>query len=150
MQINHRVRGLLLTPRNTLMLIRRIREGVEPYYVVPGGGVEPSDVDLHAALRREIREELGGEIEILREVFSTNHPGSNDLDGWTVMHHYFLCRLLSYDISLRNGPEFLDPTKGQYEVAEFPLVPESFAKLNMLPSEMGVFLTENIQQLITS
>ncbi|MBZ0281757.1 MAG: NUDIX domain-containing protein [Anaerolineae bacterium] len=146
-QINHRVRALLLTPRHTLMMMKRVRDGVSPYYVAPGGGVEPIDASLEAALHREIAEELGGTVTIVREVFRTEHPGETDLIGWTVQHHYFICHLLGYDLSQRNGPEFSNPAKGQYIPEEFPLIRDSFIDLNILPAELGHFLASNVELL---
>jgi ADP-ribose pyrophosphatase YjhB (NUDIX family) len=60
-----RVRAVLTTPANTMLAIKRIRPGVEPYWVVPGGGVEPDDPDREAALARELREEIAGRADIL-------------------------------------------------------------------------------------
>jgi len=146
-QVNHRVRALLLTQRHTLLLMKRIREGVAPYYVAPGGGVEPTDASFEAALHREIAEELGGRVTILHEVFRTQHPGETDLIGWTVQHHYFVCHLLGYDLSQRNGPEFSNPAKGQYIPEEFPLIRDSFIDLNVLPAELGHFLANHAVDL---
>ena len=58
-----------------------------------GGGVEPGE-DLRAALRRELREELGAEVEIVRELAVVS-------DYYNVIrrhniNHYFLCRALSF------------------------------------------------------
>ena len=43
-----------------LILIKRTKPGKEPYWITPGGGVEP-DVDRTVvdALHREVAEELG-------------------------------------------------------------------------------------------
>ena len=58
-----------------------------------GGGVEPGE-DLREALRRELREELGAEVEILRELAVVS-------DFYNVIrrrniNHYFLCRALFF------------------------------------------------------
>ncbi|HUY47270.1 MAG TPA: NUDIX domain-containing protein, partial [Streptosporangiaceae bacterium] len=52
-----RVRALLITPDDDLLTIQRIRPGQDPYWVLPGGGVEPGE-DLETALARELREEI--------------------------------------------------------------------------------------------
>lgn len=58
-----------------------------------GGGVEPGE-ELSAALRRELREELGAEVEILAEIGTVS-------DYYNLIHrhninHFYLCRALSF------------------------------------------------------
>jgi ADP-ribose pyrophosphatase YjhB (NUDIX family) len=49
--VTTRVRALLITQDGDLLTIRRTRPGQEPYWVLPGGGVEDGE-DLEAALAR--------------------------------------------------------------------------------------------------
>lgn len=58
-----------------------------------GGGVEPGET-LEAAIHRELKEELGAEVEILRKIGVVS-------DYYNLIHrhninHYFLCRVLSF------------------------------------------------------
>ena len=58
-----------------------------------GGGVEPGE-DLDAAIRRELHEELGAEVEVIREIALVT-------DYYNLIHrrnhnHYFLCRVVSF------------------------------------------------------
>jgi len=60
MLFSQRARAILLTDAHTLVLIRRVKPGYRrPYWTTPGSGLEESDPDLDAALRREVAEELG-------------------------------------------------------------------------------------------
>jgi 8-oxo-dGTP pyrophosphatase MutT (NUDIX family) len=148
--INHRVRALLLTPNKRLLLIKRVREGRKPYYVTPGGGVEPQDASFQAALKRELLEELGAEAEILHEVFSTEHPGMGELSGYWVQHHYYLCRLNKYNLARRTGPEFLDPSKGSYIPEAFPLRSRALSNITLDPPDLKRFLQESLPLLIAN
>lgn len=58
-----------------------------------GGGVEAGE-DFHAAIRRELKEELGAEVEILAEIGTVS-------DYYNLIHrhninHFYLCRALSF------------------------------------------------------
>ena len=52
------VRALILDSRGRTLLLRWPRPGGPPWWIAPGGGVEPGESD-EAALRRELAEELG-------------------------------------------------------------------------------------------
>ena len=58
-----------------------------------GGGVE-ADEDLYSAIRRELKEELGAEIEVVCKIGVVS-------DYYNLIHrhnlnHYFLCKVLSF------------------------------------------------------
>jgi 8-oxo-dGTP diphosphatase len=56
--------AVLIRRGDSLLLIRRVKEGKE-YHVVPGGGVEDGETLVQAA-RREILEELSLTIDVER------------------------------------------------------------------------------------
>ncbi len=76
--------------------VRAVRDdefGAATLIETSGGGVEDGE-DLATALRREIKEELGADIEILCKI------GVVD-DYYNLIHrhninHYYLCRVLSF------------------------------------------------------
>lgn len=146
-RINHRVRAILLTGRGTILLIKRLRSGRAPYWVLPGGGVEPTDSSFEEALARELDEEIGGSAKILSEVFYTEYPGLDEMDGWTVQHHYYVCLLDGYDLSRRYGPEFSDPSKGEYLLDEVLLEPDALDAITFLSDEIKDFLMTHAEQL---
>lgn len=139
-----RVRAILLTGQNSLLLIKRIKpSSPTPYWVAPGGGVEASDQDLEAALARELLEELGARIEVLSEAFVLRHEKA----GKRLEEHFFICRLLGYDLSLRHGPEFEDPTRGQYLPDVIELTPTGIRSVYMQTYELKTWLLENLAML---
>ncbi|MFG1706391.1 NUDIX domain-containing protein [Nonomuraea sp. M3C6] len=58
------VRAIAITEDDHLLTIKRIKPGQNPYWVLPGGGVDAQDASLEEALHREIREELAGEADL--------------------------------------------------------------------------------------
>ena len=61
---------LLNKEQDSVAMVKRIREGMDVYYVFPGGGVENEDKDFIDTMYREIKEEVGLEkenIELIKE-----------------------------------------------------------------------------------
>lgn len=129
---NVSVRALLHDDSGRIMLIRRVWPGRHPYWVTPGGGVETDDASLEDALRRELREELGAEVELGSLVASWKHRD--------VTTHLFSATLVSLDESLRHGPEFEDSSRGSYETVAIPYTYEALAAINLVPRELVALL----------
>lgn len=128
-----RVRAVLITPSGTTLLMKRIRPGTEPYWVLVGGGVEDTDPDHEAALLREIREEIAGEASILR-LFHQTANGSGETE------YVYLARIEKWNFADRTGPEFERDDRGEYVLDEIPLTPEAIADVNLLPQEISAEL----------
>jgi 8-oxo-dGTP pyrophosphatase MutT (NUDIX family) len=62
-----------------------------------GGGVEPDDADLEAALRREVMEEIGATIGPATEFPTLTEP----CEKVTVVQHFFRADVLDMDQSRR-------------------------------------------------
>ncbi|WP_220503740.1 NUDIX domain-containing protein [Microbispora sp. H13382] len=134
--VRHGVRAILFDG-DEIVLFRRVRPEREPYWVTPGGGVEPADASPEAALRRELDEELGATAGPALHVFTLAEPGR--------LSTVFACRLVSLDLSRRSGPEFLEPDIGLHEVRR--VRPEEARDLNMVPPELGEFISANAATL---
>src|ERR1022692_3011607 len=78
-----RVRALLITPDDDLLTIQRIRPGQDPYWVLPGGGVETGE-DLETALARELREEIAATADV--------HSLLHILDHGAERQYFYLAR----------------------------------------------------------
>ncbi len=138
-----RVRGILLTGRGSLLLIKRLKPNKPAYWVAPGGGVEPHDLSHQHALHREVGEELGAVIEIIRRGFVLSHTKANK----QLEEHFFICRLLSYDLAQRHGPEFIDPTRGEYLPDEVCLDEAHLTRLNFKTPELLDWLIQHLPSL---
>lgn len=115
---NRRVRAILLTGNNSVLFIKRVKpNNPSPYWVAPGGGVEHDDHNLYDTLERELCEELGATATVLNKAFVLKHEKA----GKQLEEHFFVCRLHNYDLDKRDGPEFDDPTRGEYIPDEIPL-----------------------------
>ncbi len=53
-------RAILIDDDGRLVLIKRTKPDQAPSWTAPGGGVDPTDESVEAALHRELTEELGG------------------------------------------------------------------------------------------
>lgn len=130
------VRAVLVTPAGRLLLIRRTWPGAAPYWVFPGGHVEPGDPDLRAALTREIREETGGEPRItgLLYVLADEHR----------RQYFYLARALTWSEADRTGPEFDDPDRGEYRLEEVPLTVEALDAISLAPQEIAALVRDAV------
>jgi 8-oxo-dGTP pyrophosphatase MutT (NUDIX family) len=142
--VKQSARALLFDSERRLVLIKRIKPGQEPYWVSVGGGLEPEDADAEAALRREVLEELGGKIDLLRQVFLI----TDDLPGGVGLQHVFAARLVSTDLDHRTGAEFTEPGRGTYEVVSVPATHHALAAIRLLPPQLAEFTQANVHGLL--
>ncbi|MBH1933223.1 NUDIX hydrolase [Streptomyces sp. AV19] len=139
-----------------MILIKRTKPGQAPYWITPGGGVEPEDETVVAALHREVDEELGGKVVDVVPAFVDTVPHSplpHCLDGMggtpiaahgVKVQHFFVCRLASMDLSRRHGPEVDEPL-GTYDVVRVPFTPEGIASVEVVPPSLRSYLARNIE-----
>jgi len=103
------VRAILLDDDARIVLLKRTRPGREVYWTAPGGTVEPEDASLEDALRRELGEELGAEVDRFSRVFLFSSADNAQL----TVQYVYVCHLVRMDVSTRHGPEFNDPGRGR-------------------------------------
>ena len=89
-----RVRGLLITPGGDLLTIQGIRPRQDPYWVLPGGGVESGE-DLETALARELSEELAATAEV--------HSLLHILDHGAERQYFYLARAQAWSAKPRES-----------------------------------------------
>ncbi|MEV6207411.1 NUDIX hydrolase [Kitasatospora sp. NPDC051914] len=127
--MQHRVRAVLLTPNNTTLLIKRIRPGIDPCWVIVGGKIEPTDASPEDALQREVREEIAGQAEIV----SLLHTLETDEER----QDFYLATIDKWSFEDRTGPEFSQEGRGEYLLEEIPLTTEALGAINLLPQEIA-------------
>ena len=143
-RVNQRVRAILLTENDKVLLIKRVKPGSRAWYwVAPGGGVEYDDADLHATLERELYEELGAVASVLDTAFVLEHRKA----GKQLEEHFFICRLHHYDLSKRYGPEFNDPARGLYIPDEIALEARALRRINFKTPELRDWMIHNLDWL---
>ncbi|MFF9339398.1 NUDIX domain-containing protein [Streptomyces sp. NPDC014773] len=124
-----RVRAILVTPDHTMLVIRRTRPGIPEYWVLPGGGVEPSDASREAALHREIHEEIAGKADIVRLLHTMETDDERQL--------FYLARIATWSFEDRTGPEFSAEGRGEYALEEIPLTLEGLDGIDLKPEEIA-------------
>lgn len=138
------------TATASLIVIKRTRLGSNPYWITPGGGVEPEDRTVTDALHREVDEELGGKVTDVVPAFVDTVAHSHHEDGALAhphgvkVQHFFVCRLAAMDPSQRHGPEIDDP-HGEYEIVRLPFTREGVTSVNLVPPALRHFLAANIE-----
>lgn len=149
--VKRTARAILLAPGDgrgrpaELILIKRTKPGQEPYWITPGGGVEP-DVDRTVvdALHREVAEELGAEITDVVPAFVDTVSDPEETPGGVKVQHFFVCRLVSLNPRLRHGPEVEEP-QGEYEIVRLPFTPEGVTSVEVVPPSLQAYLAANIE-----
>ena len=138
----------LVLDGDQLVLIKRTKPGIAPYWVTPGGGVEDDDASVLAALHREIDEELGGKITDAVPAFvdTVEHIADDGSHG-VKLQFFFVCRLESMDLDLRHGPEIDDPC-GEYEVVRVPFSRMGLASVDIVPLTLRHYLDANIEGVL--
>ncbi|MCQ8190550.1 NUDIX domain-containing protein [Streptomyces rugosispiralis] len=150
-----------------MILIKRTKPGQAPYWITPGGGMEPEDATVVEALYREVDEELGAKVTDVVPAFvdTVPHPdesapgaggaggaggaeGSGDAGAAGVkVQHFFVCRLASMDLSRRHGPEVDEPC-GEYDVVSVPFTREGIASVGVVPPSLRAYLDANIEGVL--
>ncbi|WP_420168278.1 NUDIX hydrolase [Streptomyces violaceoruber] len=120
-----RVRAVLVTPDDMMLVIRRTRPGVPEYWVLPGGGVEAEDASREAALHREIHEEIAGKADIVRLLHTMESDDERQL--------FYLARITTWSFDDRTGPEFSAEGRGEYALEEIPLTLEGLDGIDLKP-----------------
>ncbi|MDJ1131708.1 NUDIX domain-containing protein [Streptomyces iconiensis] len=128
-----------------LILIKRTKPGLAPYWITPGGGVEPGvDRTVEDALHREVDEELGAKVADVVPAFVDTVRDPEETPGGVKVQHFFVCRLVSMDPGRRHGPEVEEPC-GEYEIVRVPFTPAGLTSVEVVPPTLRSYLAANIE-----
>ncbi|MET8558372.1 NUDIX hydrolase [Streptomyces sp. NPDC004959] len=146
--VKRTARAVLLDGED-LVLIKRVKPGVDPYWVTPGGGVEPEDATVIDALHREVHEELGAKITDVVPCFvdTVEHIGADGGATGVKVQYFFACRLVSMDLEQRHGPEMEQPC-GTYEIVRIPFTRVGIASVHLVPLSLRHYLDGNIEGVL--
>lgn len=142
--VKQSARALLFDSEHRLVLIKRTKRGQEPYWVTVGGGVEPEDTGIEAALHREVLEEVGGRVDRIRQVLLI----TDELPVGIGLQHVYAARLVSMDPDARTGAEFTEPGRGTYEVVRLPATLRALSGVRLLPPRLAEFTQANLSGLL--
>ena len=117
--------------RNGCYLVTQRQRGVhlEGYWEFPGGKCE-DDESLEACLRRELKEELGTDAEVLQELMSVKH----EYPERTLELHFMACRLLR-EPSPQLGQQMRWVARAELATLRFP--PADDELIDMLVQQKG-------------
>ena len=121
--------GIALMHRKNVKKTENSSKPYGEYYVFPGGGLEEDDFSLEDAVKREIKEEFGIDVNVIKKQYENIVPGE-------LAEYIFLCEYVSGEFGKGTGPEFShDPAyadRGEYlpeivdknKIKDIPLFPE--------------------------
>lgn len=110
------------------------------YYTFPGGGREGNET-LEDGTKREIKEEFGVDVEVVKQLYSLENGEVNKKE------YFYLCKYIGGKFGTGDGPEFSNDPKyadrGQY-------IPEiidrrNIEKITLLPTEIRDKFVEDVK-----
>lgn len=101
------------------------------YYTFPGGGQEGNET-LEEGTIREIKEELGINVEVVKKLYEMENGEQNKKE------YFFLCKYISGKFGTGEGPEFSGDPKYAHRGKYIPEIvkTEDVEKILLLPYEI--------------
>ena len=135
-----RVRGIILIDGKLVSMYREFDD--RKFYTFPGGGLEEDDASVEDGVKREIKEEFGIEVKVIRKQYENIVPGE-------LAEYIYLCEYVSGEFGTGSGPEFSnDPAyadRDEYlpeivdknKIKDLPLIPQNLKEKIVKDIEEG-------------
>lgn len=107
------------------------RKAIQEYYTFPGGGLESGET-LEEGTIREIKEELGIEVRVVKKLYELESEKFNQKE------YFFLCEYISGKFGTGEGPEFSNDPKYKDSGKYLPEIirKEDIKNILLLPPEI--------------
>lgn len=117
------------------------RKDYQEYYTFPGGGLEENET-LEQGVIREIKEEFGIDVEVVKKLYEMNSEKFNQKE------YFFLCKYVGGKFGTGDGPEYNNDPK---YIDSGKFIPEIIKKedvktLLLLPTEIRDKFVEDIEK----
>ena len=138
-----RVAGIIFIDGKIALMHRKDvlkRPEMPEYYTIPGGGLEEGETEEEGT-KREIKEEFGIEVKIVKKLYEMKSTKFNQKEI------FYLCEYISGKFGTGQGPEFSNDPKykdsGKYipELVE----KENIKNINLLPLEIKKKIITDIE-----
>lgn len=135
--IKKTARAVVIIDKKIILIHRKKynnKKIIKDYYVIPGGHLDEEETFEQAAIR-EVKEELGIEVSIEKEIL---HEFNNDLNQDEI---FYECKYKSGILGTGFGEEWsnTDIQKyGSYEIVKFTI--DEVKKINLLPKSIKEIL----------
>ena len=138
-----RVAGIIFINGKIALMHRKDvlkRPEMPEYYTIPGGGLEEGETEEEGT-KREIKEEFGIEVKIVKKLYEMKSTKFNQKEI------FYLCEYVSGKFGTGQGPEFSNDPKykdsGKYipELVE----KENIKNINLLPLEIKKKIITDIE-----
>lgn len=144
--VTRRSARAVLIDGSDLLLIMRTRPGQAPYWVTIGGGTEPEDASLEDAVRREVLEEIGAQIQNLAQILVLQDA----VEDGIAIQHIFLAELAPVELVDPTGKELNIPSRGGYELVRVPFTAEGIGGIDLKPAALADYLSSTCDALVAS
>ena len=117
------------------------RKDYQEYYTFPGGGLEENET-LEQGVIREIKEEFGIDVVVVKKLYEMNSEKFNQKE------YFFLCKYVGGEFGTGDGPEYNNDPK---YIDSGKFIPEIIKKedvktLLLLPTEIRDKFVEDIEK----